>query len=81
MRYLVTYDLNKPGQDYTTLFEALDKLGAKRALLSTWVLRSDYTSAQIRDYLRRFIDANDRLLVGVLGDWAAWNTMIDINTI
>jgi CRISPR/Cas system-associated endoribonuclease Cas2 len=82
MLYLVTYDLNKPGQDYQSLFAALQRLGAKRVLYSTWVLRStQYSAKQIFDYLLTHIDAGDRLLVTPMGDWSSWNSMTDINTI
>jgi hypothetical protein len=79
--FMVSYDLLKPGQDYTTLFAALEKLGAKRVLLSTWALRGNYTCAQLRDHLTRFIDANDRLLVCQVSDWAGRNLMSDINKV
>jgi hypothetical protein len=74
--YLVSYDLDKPGQDYTDLIGALKKLGAVKPLFSEWVLRSDYSAAQLRDYLRQFIDGNDRLLVVCLTGETAWTTLM-----
>ncbi len=83
MLFLITYDLNRPGQNYHQLIAALTQMGAKRVLLSTWVLRRSGVSAgQIRDALRgHLIDQNDRLLVTVMGDWASWLAMVDINQV
>jgi CRISPR-associated endonuclease Cas2 len=79
-KFLIAYDLDKPGQDYSRLIDALERLGAQRAQFSLWVLRRDYTAVQIRDYLRQFIDANDRLLVVALTGEAAWsNLMVGTN--
>lgn len=61
--HLVSYDLHTPGQNYPAIVTRLQLLGAKRVLYSQWMLRSHMDSAQLRDDLRRYIDANDRLLV------------------
>jgi CRISPR/Cas system-associated endoribonuclease Cas2 len=82
MRYLITYDLLTPGQDYETLIKTLQTWGAKKVALSTWVIRTDSTAQQLRDALRNYIDYNDRLIVvQMTGDWATWQSMHDINTI
>jgi len=80
-RFIVSYDLRQPGQNYQPLFDALVALGAKRALLSLWVLRGDYKATAIRDHLSRYIDQNDRVIVTEMGDWATYGSMVDINTI
>ncbi len=75
--YLVSYDLDKPGQDYTDLIAAFRKAGAVKLLYSQWGLATSSTAVQIRDYLQQFIDANDRLLVVELSGQVAWyNVMI-----
>ena len=82
MRYIVSYDLNKQGQDYTSLTDELKKFGAKKVLYSQWVLRHNSTSsAALRDHFWKFMDANDRLLVTELdGDnWAGMNLMIKLS--
>ncbi len=75
--YLVGYDLNKPGQNYDNLFTAIKAIGAWwHHLDSTWVIKTDWTAEQIRNDLRRHIDANDELLVVRLsgeGAWAGFN--------
>ncbi len=84
MRYVISYDLLAPGRDYTTLTNELRELRAQRILLSQWVVRRINTdAANLRDYLRRFIDSNDRILVTCLdsNDWAGWNLMVDPNTV
>ena len=84
MRHVISYDLLAPGRDYTTLTNELRELRAQRILLSQWVVRRINTdAANLRDYLRRFIDSNDRILVTCLdrNDWAGWNLMVDPNTV
>lgn len=76
--YLIGYDLNKEGAEYTAANKRLrDKLGAMfptywRNLDSTWIVVTDMTAVQIRDALRPFIDADDELLVLKSGREAAW---------
>lgn len=67
MLYLISYDLIKPGKDYAALIDELKKLGAKRILLSQWVVRRGNTTAEaLRDYFRSFIDSNDRTHLHVI---------------
>lgn len=71
--YLIGYDLNKLGQDYTTLIEEIKKLGTWwHCLDSTFIIKSSLTAAVIRDHLKKFIDSNDELLVVCLTGEAAW---------
>jgi hypothetical protein len=72
--YLVGYDLDQPGQDYSDLHAAIKALGAWwHHLDSTWLVKSDLTHTGVRDKLRPHIDANDKLLVmNVTADAAAW---------
>lgn len=39
------------------------------------------SAANLRDYVRQYLDANDRLLVVAFIDWASRNALIDINKI
>ena len=79
MKWLISYDLDAPGQNYKQLDDELVRVGAVRVLASQWVLESQYSAVQLRDHFRLFIDSSDRLLVSTLGPWASWNIMIDIN--
>lgn len=80
--FTVSYDLLKPGQDYTSLIARLKALGAVKVLLSQWMLTGNFTAAQLRDDLKRFIDVDDRLLViDVTNGQMAWTTLLaDIKT-
>jgi hypothetical protein len=71
--YIIGYDLNRPGQGYHDLFEAIKDLGAWGHYLdSTWIVKSAYNAVQIRDCLSPYLDANDELLVACLSGEAAW---------
>jgi hypothetical protein len=73
--YVVSYDLNRPGQNYPELWKALNDLNAQRLLLSQWGVRTTSTAQVLRDYLWAFMDQTDRLLVmdRDSGSWAAYN--------
>jgi hypothetical protein len=79
--YLISYDLNKPEKDYPKLWEALKEIGAKKVLYSQWaVSRVNTTSAGLRDYIWKFMDSNDRLLVADITDrYAGYNLMTKLN--
>jgi hypothetical protein len=72
--YIVGYDLNRPGQNYPELFEAIKKLGTNwwHCLDSTWIVVTTKNATQIRDQLSPHIDRTDELLVAGLSNEAAW---------
>lgn len=71
--YLIGYDLNRPGQNYNELFEAIKAIGSWwHCLDSTWLVKSTLTAAQIRDIISPHMDGNDRLLVAAMSGEAAW---------
>lgn len=74
-RFVVSYDLLSPGQDYESLINAIERLGGKKILDSQWCLRSSLSAAQIRDHLWNYMEPRDRLLVNSTdkSDWAAMN--------
>jgi CRISPR-associated endonuclease Cas2 len=75
--YLICYDLDKPGQDYSDLIPALQKLGAKRIEMSVWLLFStNLTPLQIINHLAQFVDSNDRILVVACQNLAAWRNLM-----
>jgi len=74
--YLISYDLDKPGQNYDKLIARLKEHGAVRVLLSQWVLTTTWTAVQLRDDLMAYTDSNDRILVvQISGEWAYSNIM------
>ena len=82
MRYVISYDLNNPGQDYESLISALKRSGAKRVLQSQWCGRwKDTTAADLRDAFWQYMDSNDRLLVTCIDstDWAGMRLIIKIS--
>jgi hypothetical protein len=75
---LIGYDLNRPGQNYDELFEAIKAQGAWwHHLDSTWIVKSSKTVAQIRDALKEHIGSNDELLVVELTGVGAWTGFND----
>ena len=71
--FLISYDLNKPGQDYDDLISELKKFTTRwHRLDSTWIVVSDLKCAQIRDNLKVHIDSNDELLVVKLCGVGSW---------
>lgn len=70
---MVSYDLNRPGQDYSTLHDRIKSHGAWwHHLDSTWLVTTSLSPVQMRDDLAGYIDSGDELLViDVTGDsWA-----------
>ncbi|PKM27771.1 MAG: SinR family protein [Gammaproteobacteria bacterium HGW-Gammaproteobacteria-12] len=72
--YMIGYDLNTPGKDYTKLIDAIKKAYPNwwHCLDSTWLVNTTSSAQQIRDHLKQFIDGNDKLLVATMGKGAAW---------
>ncbi len=70
---LIGYDLNKTGQDYSTLIEKIKTFATWwHHLDSTWIVKTDLTCVQVRDILKSLIDSNDELLVVKLTSEGAW---------
>lgn len=76
---MVGYDLNKTGQNYDKLIEALKSNYDNwwHHLDSTWLIKTSKTCVEVRDELRAFIDSNDELLVAELTGVAAWCGIAD----
>ena len=74
---MVSYDLNRPGQQYEHLLNTLEhELHGRRVLLSQWAVRSKGDARTLLAHLRpSLIDANDRLIVMDRDslDWAGIN--------
>jgi hypothetical protein len=72
--YLIGYDLNRPGQNYPELFDAIKQVGGTwwHCLDSTWIVKSDSTAKAIRDELAPHVDQGDELLVVNLTGESAW---------
>lgn len=76
--YLVSYDLNKPGKNYDKLIEAIKGYGTWwHHLDSTWIIKTNNTAVEIRDYLWKHMDSSDELLVVRLSGEGAWQGFND----
>lgn len=61
--YIASYDLNKK-KDYPRLWAEFDRLGSHKPLESVYFLNVTAANAVVlRDHLRKFIDADDSLVV------------------
>ena len=79
MIYIVSYDLNKQGQRYKELIDAINKLGYDRLHPeeSFWLIATDKLNADsILKQLKPFLDSNDRMFISkaVASDRAGWLT-------
>ena len=63
--FVIGYDLVKEqsGFDYQPLWDALDELNAQRIQRSVRLLDYDSDAKSILNYLKQFIDSDDRLMV------------------
>lgn len=74
--YIVAYDLQTPGQDYTNLYKHLRSYGTySHAEESVWVIVTDRSATQVRDAATVYLDKNDKLLVVLSGGVGAWHGM------
>ena len=71
--YIITYDLNRPGQDYPALWKEIKSYETYYRLQgSVWIIRASQSAERIRDHLQQYIDQNDSLLIAKLSGEAAW---------
>jgi alpha-acetolactate decarboxylase len=65
MVYLIAYRLNKPGQDYSNLDDAIRKVSGIywHHTTSSWLVESTLSAKQVFEKLHSFIDKNDELVV------------------
>ncbi len=74
MIYSINYDLNRPGQNYTGLYDAIKSCGVWWHYLdSHWLVDTSLTAKGIWDKLSMHVDKNDRfLIVGITRDYSGW---------
>ncbi len=80
--YLISYDLLKPGRDYSKLHDAIKAManGWCHALESVWLINTSLSASEIIDKLIPHVDSNDRLIVILQGnDWASYNLSTNKN--
>jgi hypothetical protein len=74
--YWISYDLDKPGQDYSDIINRLKQLKAQEVTRSDWLLASNRTPTQIKEDLLAYLDNNDRIIVAELKYNAAWKNLL-----
>lgn len=74
--YVISYDLNKQGKDYTALGKAIDALTVKggKVMRSMYIIKANGPARAIYDKLRAAMDQDDYLYVGDLGQDGIWLT-------
>ena len=74
MIYAINYDLKKPGQNYSGLYEAIKSCGAWWHFLeSTWLVDTSLDAKGIWESLEPNVDRNDSVLViGVTKEHQGW---------
>jgi hypothetical protein len=74
---LVSYDLNSPGQNYTTVIDEIKSLGSwANVQKSHWYVSSNLTAIEARDRVSSVMDNNDSLVViDASNDSVAWNNL------
>lgn len=73
--FSVTYDLMRPGQDYSRLQARIDDYDSHKAQYSQWLINAAMSAAALRDDLGQYTDKNDRLAVMAIvpKGWATRN--------
>jgi len=76
MVFLVSYDLNKPGKDYSDLYKTLKNAdGWWHYLDSCWLLSTNNSIKYWNDKIKPHIDDNDSLLiVEITNNYTGWLT-------
>ena len=78
--YIVIYDLRAPGRNYNMLYDAIKSYGTWGKISeSAWAIISTDSCVSIRDYLLKYLDNNDRLMVIKAGQEAAWKNAMANN--
>lgn len=70
-RFMVSYDLSKPGRNYEDLYKVLKSFDHVRPLESVWFLWSSLSREAIREKIKAALDPNDHLLVTSI-TYSAW---------
>lgn len=77
-RYLISYDLDKPGpQNYARLEQRLQELHAVRLLYSQWFLNSPLASNALEQDFMQYIDpkTDSFLVVEITPGRTTWNNL------
>lgn len=71
--YQICYDLRAPERNYEELYKAIRSYGNwAHPLESTWIVQTMQSASDVAQFLRKYTDANDGLLVTRWDGEAAW---------
>lgn len=71
--HVISYDLNRPDQDYKSLHEAIKECGNWwHCLDSTWMVSSNMAAIDIANKLWPQMDQNDKLIVTPVASGTSW---------
>lgn len=74
--YLISYDLLR-SRDYESLYSVIKGYGTWAHIHeSVWAVVTSQSAEQVRDYLSKYIDADDRIFVLNSGREAAWRGVL-----
>lgn len=77
--YLVTYDLKKPGQDYSDVLKTIKSYSWARLSESSYAIKTTETADSIEQKIRQNTDSNDNVYVIALHlPWAGYGPQ-DVN--
>lgn len=80
MVYAITYDLNRPGQNYPSLYRTIEGMGqTDHPLQNLWLVDTNLSADSIRDSLRSVIDPNDFVFVCKVEVYSAYMPRSSIN--
>lgn len=78
MVYTISYDLNKPGQDYSELYEEIKSLGSWcHPVDSTWYVDTGHDDKSIVNRLKKVMDSSDALIVTKASAPSRWFGLSD----
>lgn len=67
MVYAISYDLNKVGQNYEALYEAIKSASYNNTwmhyLESTWIIKSYLSAEKIYEIIKPVVDDNDSFII------------------
>ena len=73
--YLVDLAPHAPNHDYGPLWQAMDKVDARRALDTTWFLETPQSVQELTAELAKALDPKDRFLIVEVAVGAKWSAV------
>lgn len=76
--YIVTYDLNTPGKDYSGVLGEIKKHSWARLSESSYAIDTNKTVYQIYDGIKPYLDSNDNLyIITLTKPWTGYGPRLD----